>query len=260
MSDAGIDVALPVYWGTTEQWSTDGLVNLARAKADMTAAGEKSPDIGLFFDTTILSGKDLTKADGQDYFYSNIREFYRRIPREQWALIDGRPIIWLFIAHFPKAFNQSTFNYIYDHFQADFGVRPYIVREVNWDYTVLEHTGDTLRFDYSRPIATEASYVWGAAADGVSPRGTVAAVGPGYDERQIKGRPGTYRPRDNGKWYTDNFAKATASHRRMLVIETWNEFHEASAIADTVEFGRTYIDLTRKLVQQYKQSFAQSPP
>jgi hypothetical protein len=42
----------------------------------------------------------------------------------------------------------------------------------------------------------------------------------------------------------------------LLAIETWNEFHEATGISDSVEYGRTYIELTRTLVQRYHNSFA----
>jgi hypothetical protein len=41
----------------------------------------------------------------------------------------------------------------------------------------------------------------------------------------------------------------------MLAIETWNEFHEASGIAETKEYGRQYIDLTRQLTDKYRASF-----
>ena len=30
-----------------------------------------------------------------------------------------------------------------------------------------------------------------------------------------------------------------------MAVETWNEFSEGSDIAETVEFGRMYINLTR---------------
>jgi hypothetical protein len=39
-------------------------------------------------------------------------------------------------------------------------------------------------------------------------------------------------------------------------LETWNEFHEASDIADSTQYGRTYIDLTRRLISQFKAKYA----
>ena len=37
-----------------------------------------------------------------------------------------------------------------------------------------------------------------------------------------------------------------------MAIETWNEIHEASAIAETVEYGRRYIDLTRSIIDRQR--------
>jgi hypothetical protein len=251
MAYAGIDVALPVYWGTGEEWSVQGLPNLAQAKLQMAAEGQDAPQIGLFFDTTVLDGKDLTSAEGKQFFYDDIRIFFSNFPRQQWALVDGGPVISIFFSFFPTAFDQSTFNFIYDSFERDFGVRPYIMREQTWSFAVTS-VGERHALK-DQPIATEASYKWGAALDGYSDVGNVASVGPGFDEREIPGRGNAVRDREDGQWYRDNFNKAIASGKRLLVIETWNEIHEASGISETVEYGRTYLDLTRQLVQQFKQ-------
>jgi Domain of unknown function (DUF5010) len=249
MAYAGIDVALAVYWGTQEDWSIEGLPKLAAAKRQLMQDGQQSPQISLFLDTTILKGRRLAADDGKQFLYSQIAEFFQAIPRDQWALVDGRPSIWLYFSYFATNFDQSTLDFVYDRFQREFGVRPYIVREVSWDFAkapgrnVIEE----------QPIATEANFKWGAAFDGYSQRGSVASVGPGFDERQIPGRGNAHRSRGDGNWYTGNFERAIASGKRVLVIETWNEIHEASGISETVEFGRTYLDLTRQLVQKFKQ-------
>lgn len=250
MDEAGIDIALPVYWGDAEPWSVEGLPNLAAAKAEIDESGGSAPDIGLFFDTTILDGRDLTDDSNKAFFYEQIRKFYDRIPREQWGLVDGRPVIWLYFAFFASAFDQGTFDYIYDRFEHDYGVRPYIVRELTWDYTVSNEGGRIV--DEDQPIATDANYKWGAALDGYSERGSIAAVGPGFDEREIPGRGDAFRSRDDRAWYFQNFGKAIDSGKRMVVIETWNEIHEASGIGETVEYGREYIELTAELVRELK--------
>jgi hypothetical protein len=253
MSEAGVDVALPVYWGNGEEWSIGGLTNLSEAKRQLEAEGQHVPDVGMFFDTTILNGGDLTHPIGKQLFYAAIKLFFDEFPRDQWALIDGRPVIWLYFSFFADSFDQSTFDYVYDSFQQDFGVRPYIVRELTWDFAKIN--GDYVD---DQPIATEANYKWGAALDGYSDRGSVAAVGPGFDERDIPGRGDAHRSRDDGRWYRENFERAIASGKPFLVIETWNEIHEASGIQDTLEFGRQYIEATRILADQFKRNSSQS--
>jgi hypothetical protein len=255
MTDAGIDAALPVYWGSNEDWSQGGLPVLAQAWDQLTAAGERPPGIGMFFDTTIINGRSLTTEVGKTFFYDQIAEFFQRIPPRQWIRVDGRPVVWLFTSDWTAAMDQSTFDFTYASFEADFGVRPYIVREVSWDFPILRweggvQTGTRVR-DEEHPIVTDNSYIWAAAQNGYVDRGGVATVGPGYDDSLVPGRSGTIRPRDGGQWYRDNFSAAIASGKPLIALETWNEIHEGSSIAETLEFGRLYIDLTRELVDRF---------
>ncbi len=257
MAYAGIDVVLPVYWGFgEEEWSSQGLPVLAAAWDQLSQRGEAVPAIGMFFDTTIIRGRDLTTADGKEFFYANIKDFFSRIPRHQWALINGRPIVWLFTSDWTAAMDQSTFDFVYEHFATDFGVRPYIVREVSWDYPILGWKGKVSEgeriWDYEHPIRTENSYLWAAAQNGFVDRGGVAAVGPGFDDRPVRGPHRLVRPRDDGRWYGENFEVAITSGKPLLAIETWNELHEASGISETEEFGRQYIEITRQYADQFK--------
>jgi hypothetical protein len=198
-----------------------------------------APAVGMFFDTTILGGQDLTQPAGQAFFYANIKDFFQRIPSRMWARLSGRPVIWLFRPPTGVRFSQAVFDRTYAWFTRDFGVRPYIVRELAWT-----------------SVNTDASYAWGVAYGGFSQQGTVAAVGPGYDESQIPGRGGAVRPRMNGGWYLINFEAAVVSRRQLLVIETWNEYHEGTDVAESVEYGRTYIDSTRQGIAAYRSYYA----
>jgi hypothetical protein len=243
MSAAGINVALPVYWGQRpdEQWSAGGLPHLVAARHQLEAAGKKPPSIGMFYDTSTVRGLDLTKQPGISAFYANISSFFRAVPKHDWARVAGRPVVWLFLPQ-DNRFDQAVFNAAYTRFREEFGVRPYIVRATGWDCATTT-TGCAQR------IRTDASYVWGTAQDGVQYTGLVASAGPGYDERQISGRGGEHVGRANGAYYRKNLSAAVASGRPLVAIETWNEIHEASGIADTVEYGRQYIDLTRSIAR-----------
>ena len=96
--------------------------------------------IGLFLDTSILNNEDLTSERGKQIFYATIRDYYSRIPPRYWAAIDNRPVVWLYDAQKVSAFDQSTFDYVYDHFAQDFGgLRPWIVRE--WQWYAAKNTG-----------------------------------------------------------------------------------------------------------------------
>jgi hypothetical protein len=256
MAYAGIDGALAVYWGfdrPEDEWSWRALPVMAQAWRERVAEGQSSPKIGLFFDTTILSNRDLTSAAGRAYFYENLKNFFSQLPSEAWVRVNGRPVVFLFTSDWVSAVDQSTFDYASDQFARDFGVRPYVVREVSWDYPILRRENGQPVQDRSRAIQTESSYLWAASIFGYVDRGGVAAVGPGYDDRLVPGRGGGRNTsREDGAFYARAFDAGIRSGKALIAIETWNEFHEGSGIAETVEYGRRYLDQTRELTARFR--------
>lgn len=263
MLDAGIDFVLPDYWGEPGQYNrrvapapelnlfaTQGLPPMVEALDQLEQSG-RSLKVALFLDTTILNDEDLTTQRGKDILYATIRDYYSRIPPRFWAAIDGRPIVWLYDAQRVFAFDQSTFDYVYEQFPQDFGgLRPWIVREWQW-YTAKNTASDAV-------IHTEGLYSWGAAPFGFNddPRFTVAEVGPGFKNTQFNQGDGTNRfdtPRRDGAYYEENLTRALASGRKIMAVETWNELGEGSGILETIEFGRQYIDITRRYADAFKE-------
>jgi hypothetical protein len=152
-----------------------------------------------------------------------------------------------------EAVDQSTFDFAYQRFEQDFGVRPYIVREASWNYPILGWEGEERIRDYRTAIQTDNSYPWAGSILGYTDNGGVASIGPGYDDRGVPGRGrGTVVDREGGEFYRRNFLAAIDSGKPLLVIETWNEFHEASGIAETKEYGRQYIEMTRELIDRFR--------
>lgn len=243
MQAAGIDTALAVYWTREEGFSNEGLKNLSLARNQLETEGKNPPKIGLFLDTNSLNNlpkkkRNLEESEGKSNFYSYIKDFYQILEKENWAAIEGKPIIWLYGNYFGFKYDQSTFDYIYLNFENDFGVKPYIVRELSWN---------------KGGIKTDDIYGWGTSYIGYGDAGgNIASIGPGYDERHIPKRNGNFKDRDGGNWYKSNFQMAMESKKPMLVIETWNEFHEASDIANSVEFKKSYINLTKEFSKRWK--------
>jgi len=58
--------------------------------------------------------------------------------------------------------------------------------------------------------------------------------------------------RRKGKFYEENWEKFLRSPSNFVMIETWNELHEGTEICETQEYGRQFIELTRKYVDQFK--------
>jgi len=251
--DAGIDVVLPVYWGSPADRGTSspfrfsyaGIPPLVAAAQALEREGRRPPRIGLFYDTSTLQANaahrriDLTTRDGKAWFYVTIRDFFSMVPSRLWACIEGRPIVFLYAAGFAArgTDDPGLLPYVSERFRRDFGTTPYIVAEVSWR------------------LKADSTYAWGACF-GASALGA-AAVGPGFDNRAVPGSTGTPRQdREGGAFYRRNWEKLLAmSPRRrpaLVHVETWNELHEATDVAHSREHGRQYIEVTRRYADQWR--------
>jgi hypothetical protein len=251
MGRAGIDVALAVYWGDRPDWSANGLTAMVKARQSLLAVGQQPPAIGLFLDTNLYASyelddpdtplTDLTDGDSLDFLADQIAGFFDRVPPCHRAQIDGRPLVFLWRPDVeggtPLNFDQHTFERLYTRLEHRLGVRPYIVREHTWDVDAQDR-GITLK--------TDDDYSWGAAVQGPLFEGRTVSIGPGYDDHLITDRTGYFRDRADGTAYADDLRVAATSGTRWLLLETWNELWEATAIAATAEYGRAYLELTRR--------------
>jgi hypothetical protein len=246
LMDAGIEMILPVYWGdyTSIFWSQSGLSALVTAENQLISNADQPPKIGMFYDTTALKIQngnqppDLTTSQGKQMFYQMIYDFFSRIPdHSMWARVDGKPVIFLYVSAYVSKYDQGTFDYVTTHFKNDFSnEEPYIVKESSW-------TG----------VTTDGEYTWGAAVYGPNFHGNLAAVGPGYDDSAVYGRyPYTYKDRECGEFYQDGWNQVIDSSATLTVLETWNEYHEGTDIANSQEYARQYIDLTAQNIAAWK--------
>jgi hypothetical protein len=255
MRAAGIDVCLPVYWGAREHYekpdvafSVRGLPALVAAADELERAGKRPPRIGLFYDTSTLrndvrgvepgAGRaDLRAPEGRALFYGTIRDFFCQVPPRHWAEIEGQPLVVLYSAGFSAGFDQQTFDELAANFARDFaGKHPFVVREASWN-----------------DVRTQARYSWGAALSGALLGERTVAIGPGYDDSAVHGRRTPIRKREDGRFYEKSWRAALRSDAQLALVETWNENHEGTSVAETREYGRKYIELTARYALLFKQ-------
>jgi Domain of unknown function (DUF5010) len=252
MIAAGINFLLPVFWGVPgkyDGWSFAGLPPLVEAHSRLQKEGLKPPAIGLFYDTSILRYNgfeegganyhvDLTTDFGKQWFYTPIRDFFSLIPPAKWARVDGAPIVFLYSAAFAKAQDNKQLDYVKRRFKADFGIEPFIVKSAGWKGRA------------------DATYSWGGAVNGPLIYRQVAALGPGYDHSAVPGRAPLVVDRRDGQTYIDRWLKILSLPREtrpwMVHVETWDEWHEGTDIADSREYGRSYIVLTRLFADMWR--------
>lgn len=78
-----------------------------------------------------------------------------------------------------------------------------------------------------------------------------ATVCPGYDDRKIR-KPGTYVSREDGAYYNLTWSASIKSNPDVILICTFNEWHEGTNIEPSREFGFKYLQLTKYWVEKYK--------
>jgi hypothetical protein len=264
MAQANIDVALAVYWGDNiyreTPWSTQGLPRMVQALDELDREGLPAPTVGLFFDTYVLDGANLTDADRLDWLTSQLRTYFKLVPARHRATQDGRPIIWLYLSNFANDFNQDTFDELSDRLRDDLdGARPFWIAEVSWRNPTWTDDQGMRHFDPDQLISFDGFYRWGSASAGTlfADRGMpIASVGPGYDDTAIteRGDERSARPREDGCFYARNWLKAQQLGAQWVAVETWNELYEGSGIAETAEWGREYIVATGTYSTAFKQN------
>jgi hypothetical protein len=253
MEAAGIDVALMVFWGspadhatnTHLHWSFAGLPPLVQAREELLHAGKHPPRLGLFYDTSTLRYNhwnyhaDLTTDFGRKFFYATIRDFYSTVPPKHWAMIGGKPIVLLYSPGFATKWDQGVIDYAQAEFPKEFGGRGLWLAPQNaWN------------------LKGDSTCAWGGALAFANPG--IGEIGPGYDHSAVPGRTPLVRDREGGKFYEESWLKFLRRPSNFVMIETWNEFHEGTDIAESKEYGRQYIDLTRKYSNLFKQGW--KPP
>jgi Domain of unknown function (DUF5010) len=253
MSEAGIDVLLATFWGAPSErdpkaslyWSYAGLGPLVQAREELLREGKQPPRLGLFYDTSTLqcnewgSHIDLTADYGKRWFYATVRDFYSAIPPRHWAMIDGKPIVLLYAAAFAKKHDQGFVDFTKAQFKKDFGGRePYLAPQDSW-----QAKGDNV-------------CAWGGACGLRNPG--IGELGPGYNDSAVYGRKPLIVSREGGRFYEENWLKFLRRPSNFVMIETWSEFHEGTEICETKEYGRQYIELTRRYSDRFKKGWA--PP
>ncbi|MBI3855652.1 MAG: hypothetical protein HY293_08165 [Planctomycetes bacterium] len=142
--------------------------------------------------------------------------FYARVPGKHAARIDGRPVVWLAPAPPGSTLEKAAMAAAASRLKTS----PYLVTEISWENAPADRT-----------YASGALRGFGADVP-------VVSVTPGGGNR------------DEGKVYERLWYKAIKLESRLVLIESWNG--AADGVSETPERKRKYLDLTQRLVRDFK--------
>ena len=71
----------------------------------------------------------------------------------------------------------------------------------------------------------------------------------------MPGRTPLIVDRRGGAFYEEQWLKLLRRPANFVMVETWNEWHEGTDVAESKEYGRRYIELTRKYADLFKQGW-----
>lgn len=206
---AGLDAAIVHYGGDTAT-----VAALAAALDAMEKDLKIPPRVGVLLDA---GTEDLAAA---------ARDFYSLVPPRHWALVEGRPIVWL-----PPVAKPRPLEPLRAAFDEATGRRVFVVSDLSW--------GD---------VAAEARYLWGAARTGPVEMSDVVSVGPGFVDSAA---PARSRDRDGGLFYEKSWCVALRIKPRIVAVETWNDFEQATEVCESREHGRKFLEITAKAVDKF---------
>ncbi|MCL4542984.1 MAG: glycoside hydrolase family 99-like domain-containing protein [Chloroflexi bacterium] len=79
-----------------------------------------------------------------------------------------------------------------------------------------------------------------------------AAVIPGFDNARVHERGRLIVDRRGGELYDQQWGAALSSDPDLVMINSFNEWHEGSEIEPSLEFGDQYLQTTRAWIQRYR--------
>lgn len=170
---------------------------------------------------------DLTQVEDRALLASLVDAFFAALPQASWALDEGHPQV--FLAGL-RNLGPRAEGFL-DALESEARCQPRFVVE-------------TAARDRTRP-----EFRPGAALLGPQ-EGDVFTLGPGYDD--ARGESPLIRPRNHGQFLVQSFRAAGAAGANFLLLESWNDLARGTALCETLEHGRSYIELTRHLVQNWR--------
>lgn len=244
-SQSGIDGFVVSWWGPGS-YETDTIKKMLNIAKELREDG-KNFYISLYYEGY---EKWATRQETVDELCFALEEFAKD---ENFLKVDGKPVIFIY----SRAINSLS--------KEDW---EYVVSRVREKYGPVLFVADTLDAKFAKLFGGLHTYnVCGAfrkfsqmklglrfmnfqaRKNGVI---HVMNIMPGYDDTHIR-VPGFSVDRENGKLYEELWKLVLNLDPDMVVITSWNEWHEGSEIEPSIEHGQKYLEITKIWSELWKE-------
>ncbi len=232
---AGIDAFVVSWWGQGNPTDSNFKLMLEQAQAANFRAAVDFEVNGPFYksrDQMVTSLKTLLATHAQHPAYLRV---------------DGKPVIFFWRQ---QNYSAAVWQQIRD--QVDPGHQSlWIAEGVDTSYLRVFDGHHLYSVAWSKNVAADflkyATRVRAAGADKI----WVATTMPGVDDRLVRPKQPTVRPRENGDFYRETWRGAFSTTPDWVIINSWNEWVESSMIEPSVTYGNLYLDITREFTAQF---------
>lgn len=217
------------------------------------SATNTSPLIGTKLTTMINEFKSLvTSRFSQNYYYT----------------INGQPVVLITPLNLASSASTSIdYTTVIPALRKSLdsiGVHPYIIGEITsgWlppiryasaikvmDGVTLTDWSTTV-YDRSVFFAPFVDQNWKNWTDTITPWKVdfVPCIFPGFNDKVITPTSANYNINKTDTFYNDytNVAKRNMSSKRLVLINSWNDFQKGTGIEPAVSYNRTFMTLTKK--------------
>jgi|GEM_PF-846061 len=257
ITDAGIDVILPVYRGDKADkagYARKGLDCLVSALNLLAKDEKRVPSVGLFLDTYGIRAAygrrpNLKDEEVRSTLYGMIKDFFDRIPVQYRALVQTRKngaegignVVFLGSARQFVDVDSSVIDYCNKRFRQDFGANLVWVVDSDCTDNINGYDG----------VASLGAGLGCETTDGPNVR--IASVGSGYDNSAVA-LPGQdrIRSRMDTKTYSADWDTAFKFQPDWVVCDGWNNFNKATEIAQSIQYGSGAVSVTKDAVSRFK--------
>lgn len=219
------------------------------------SASNSSPLVGAKLTTMLNEFKSFaTTHFNKDYYFK----------------IDGNPVIMITPINLSSSAAASIdYSTVIPALRADLtlaGITPFIIAEISsgwlpsqrystvlkfFDAVVLSNWTCNGNYGYDRsvfyPAFTDQSFKNWSDSTKVWGNNFVPCIYPGFDDKVMTPASKNFNLLRSAQFYTDNcnVAKRNMGNKRIVMINSWNDFQFGTTIEPTTEYGTDYLDITK---------------